>query len=642
MRLKHRLMIAVAAAVPLASYGVTPAALAQNANPIPAVDSSFAGQQGQNYQVNSWTASFFLNSTDNFSRIEEGDYRRLFQLDDGTFLTQTSIVDNGDGTFTQFTNLVEDTVAIDPAEKVFGTVNLSGFSTFNRPNMRGLVRGQVRVGSYLDQENVEDRNQDTITANLPQEAIDAGATPTIGDFAVQSAFVDPNISGIVEFDLLGDAIGMEAGGFVIEQGRVQGSQLQAQQPGQNFNQIVLGGLFLSPVFNANLANDQKLEFRLRNSSIFVLDEPEDEAALAVLPVQQINDSVSNEAQLSYQTGELLGPVKADLELFVRDLTEDGSLERTEQELEQRSGSLTLQVPVSGTLSLTAAGGYDDVVRSSAASSIIDPDTGLPEEPAQTEDFSGFFYSVGFKYSPSRDSRVSFAIGERYQGLAVQALSSIALTPRLQWRLQAERRVNSSVQDQQEQLRFFNIAVLNIMDQLRASNEVLSSRSIGQSVNPIIRNITADSQANFGIRPRSQVQTQLIGSYSRNTVVLRAGAILLDDDETTGQRNVGQNQYNSSLSVSRLVNRRLRVTAASQAQFLDGLARDANVSFDSILDQFYTLQASYQLSSNVALSGSFQHLRRDIQGFEQDTLSLFGGRFFEYRENQLRGGIQVRF
>lgn len=642
MHLKRRLMIAVATTMPLAVTGLTPPASAQTGSQVRAADATFPGQQ-QTYRLNSWTASFFLNGTNNFSRIEEGEYRRLFTLDDGSFLTRTDLVDNGDGTGTLVTSLVEDTVPIEPAAKVFTTVNLSGYSSFNRPRTRGLVRGQVRVGTYFNQENVEDRNQDTIGANLPQEAIDAGATPTIGDFDVRSAFVDPNISGIVELDVVGDAVGVEAGGFVIEQGQVQGSQLQAQQPGQDFNQVIVGGFFFSPVARASLPLDQEIEFRVRNSSVIVLDEVGDEAARAILPVQEINDSISNEAQLSYRSGSVFGGLQADLDLFVRDLTEEGSDTRGEQELEQTSGSIVLRTPVTGTLTLSATAGYDDITGRVEDSPELNPVTGEPVEEARTEDYSGFFYSLGFEYKPSRRSQVRLAIGERYQGLFVEALSSIALTPRLQWNVQANRQVGSSLQDQQDQFRFFNIAVLNIIDELRLSNDSLSSRSVGRSVDPIIQNMTADARSNFGIRRTSQFSTQLVGSYNRNTVILRGNAILVDDEsQALGQQGAGRNQYGSLASFSRRLSRRLQFTAASQNLYLEGSEGDGAVSFDGIFDQFYTLQASYQINSNIALSGSFQHLRRDIQGFEQEPLSLFDGRFFEYRESQLRGGIQVLF
>jgi len=653
MPLRRRLMMAAAGAVPFLTFLASPAAMAQGGTGgVQGVDASFAGQS-QSFSLNTWTASFLLNTTDNFSRIEEGEFQRLFQNDDGVFFSRQALDDNGNPVFTPagqpVFEIVTDTVDIDAVPKTFGTVTLSGLSAFKRPALRGLVRGQVRVGTYFNDDTLADENADSINANAPQDALDAGFRPTIGDNGgVRDIFVDPNISGIVDLDIIGDALGIEAGGFVVEQSRIQGSQLQQQQPGQDFNEVILGGLFVSPVFRATLPSDQEIELRYRNSSVVVIDEFGEDSNFGGFGArQEINDSFSNEVSFAHRSGNAFGGLKTEFEVVARETKEEASDRVPEQTLDQLSTSLAVKVPANDQFFVVLTGGYDDMTGEADASPILDPNTMAPISEARTEDYSGFFYSLGFDYKPTRESHIRLALGERFQGLLVEADAQTALTPRLRFGLSANRQVGSAAQAQQEEFQFLNLAVLNLIDQLRQSNESLSERSLGRSSLPLVRGISATGRSNFGIRRSTQVRAQLIGNYGRTNFVLRANAILFDDDgNPLGNRGGGRDQYSSLATISRRVSRRLQVSLAAQNLYLEGNGGGGNAfgaaGFDSIFDQFYTLQGSYQLSQTWALTGSYQHLRRNVQGFEQEPLSLFSGTLFEYKENQLRAGLQILF
>lgn len=640
-----KLKLLAASAAPLAVLVFADAALAQGGRGgvVPELDSARAAG---GYQLNSWTTSVFLNTTDNFPRIVEGDYVRLFENPDGSFLTQTVIVPLPDGGFGFAEQLVQDTVPLEPFSKDFATLTFDGLSVVDRNHVGGILRGRLRVGAYFNDDTIDDVFAEEINSNIPQVAIDAGATPNVGDIGNRQFFIDPNISGLLDVDIVGKLLGVEIGGFAVEQNRLQGGQLVAQQPGQDINEIILGGVFISPVARFDLPEGQGIELRLRNSTVRIIDQFENSRFPSV---REINDSVSNEAQVNYRTGSLLGGLELDFQGFARRIEEDGSATDPEQDLEQLSGSVGISIPIQSDFALTGVVGYDELTTETSASPILNPVTGEPNVAARQSDFSGVFYSAGFNYRPTKSSRISLGYGRRFQGQLFQADIQIPVTARVAFTASANRRATTGTQAIQEEFAQFNVGSLQFLDRLRQTNSTLSDRSLARSQFATNQGFTASGRTVFGANRLNQVRARLTGVYSRTSWTVGANAVLFDEveEDERGRARPARSQYSSFVSVTRQMSRRFTVSASGQTLFLDGNVDDtdgtgAALNFDNIFDQFYSLQFNYTLNRDWGLALGYTHLRRDVQGLPEGDLSLFGGRFFEYRENQLRGGLQFVF
>lgn len=629
-----RLRIAIAVAASAAALGVQHPASAQPLRQPPA-------NVAQAYQYNSWSLVTGINRTDNFSRIEDGDYLRLFELDDGSLLTQPTLVQNPDGTFAIVLQPVSDTVPIEAFGKTFTTLTFEGNSIFNRSSGRGLINGRVRVGSYVNADTIAEVYEDRINSNLPQVAIDAGATPTIGDIPIDRQFIDPNISGLIELDVVDDLVGFEAGGFVIEQQLLGiGGQLQAQLPGQDFNQIILGGAFLSPVVSADFANDQELELRYRNSSIVVLDEINAEIAAFPGGGLQINDSVSNEASVRYRSGRMLPFGELELVGFVRNLVEEGADNFGEEDLDQTSGAATLSVPVASRLKVFGVVGYDDLSVERADSPAVNPDTGEPVTPGSVTDLSGPYFAGGIEYRPTERSQIRFSVGERYQGTLFDVSASMALTPRLVFAASANRQVTSGTQNLQDTFSILNSQALRFTNRAARTNERLSDRSV-RGLNTPMSQFASPLGAGFGILPGTRLVATLTGNYGRTNVSLGANAQLFDDTAEEALPGLRSDLWGTTGTVTRQVSRRLSVTASGQMFRNEGFA-GGGLGTGSIVNYLATVQANYTLNRNWGVDVSYRHLRQNVDSPNAGTLSLFGGTLFEFRENQFQAGMRYVF
>ncbi|MEM1409196.1 MAG: hypothetical protein AAGG79_00450 [Pseudomonadota bacterium] len=591
-----------------------------------------------------WTASVFANTTDNFARIEAGPFERRFQNPDGAFLSANVIFvdENGQqlvdeqGDPLSVLVPITDRVPIDTVSKAFTTLSLSGSSVVERPQMQGVVQGFIRAGGFFDDANTEETFQDRINSGIPQFAADRDAVGTIGDIDFDRYFLDANMSGLMDFDIVGDALGLETGGFLIEQNLLAGGQLQVQQPGQNFDSILVGGIFVSPVATARLPRQQELEFRYRNSSVFVIEEFDVTGGGLN---QTFDNSFGNEGQISYRTGNIFGRNEFDANVFIRRLVEEGSEDLAEQRLKQNSGSVGWRYAVNPRFSTVTSLGYDDITAE------VEPfeTPGTPAQPGREVDFSGVFFSSGFDYQPSRQSRLRFQLGYRYEGLFVNSQGTMQVSPHWTWSVQANRTITSGFQNLQQQFASLGTAFLN---RATGINEGLSDR--GVSANAGFGSLTALSTNTGGaaINLNTGVQTSLRGNYGRTTYEFGLGGNFIDgaDDAPGGAQS--RNQYRGTAFVNHALTRRATVTAIGQLSLADSLFGAARLGsnsndIDGLFDQLYTVRWSFGLSRDVRISAEYQHFRRNIDGTAPD-LSFFNGRLFEYQENQVRGGVQFVF
>lgn len=634
---------------------LTSALLPLSAEALAQGDNGGNRRESDRFTISSWRLTTQYNYSDNFARLEEGEYERRFRLENGAFLTEPVIVQLPDDTIEVVDQLIRDTVPVDPVEgKAFITNTISGTSVFSRNRVSGIVRGSLRVGQYFDDADIADLTRDAASQDLPQEAIDAGATPTIGNRNFQETFVDPNLNGFASVDLIEGVLALEAGGFVIQQALQQGNQLLSQSAGQNFNEAVIGGVFISPVFSDRFADDQKVEVRLRNSSIYVLDEQIDPAFGNF--GRRLNDSTSNEASILYETGYLFEPVTVLVEGFAREFTEDGSDVLPSQTLEQLAASITGEWIVSGRTTLLATVGYDDIQSRFDEVEMLDPDdpdfdplTGLSVSQLEDSDLSGVFYSVGLRFEPSRRSEFSLSVGERYDGTQVNGTAQVRFSERLRFNASVNRQISSGLQSQQDGTRQLVAGSFQLIESLRRTNLQFTEQVLDRVTAASFASIGSVSQNNFGPQPLTRIQAALAGNYRRTNISIGANATILDDvgDSASGRGRLG-NQYAINANAARQLSRKLSINVGAAYRVNEpgqradeDLDQQATFFNTEITEQFYQVGLNYNLSRRWGVTAGYQHLRREVDR-EIEPLSLFIGTPFEYRENQWRLGARLNF
>lgn len=614
------------------------------------VPAASGGRQGRSV-INSWSLDLSINYTDNFARIDDGDYERRFLIDGQTIAATSQTITLPDGSMVQAVVPVSDTVPLEKVGKVFGSATMTGASIISRPGMRGLVRGSVRVGHYLDGETLAEEVEDDIQGNLPTifDMLPAGTTvePTIGGRgAFRETFVDPNISAVAQVDIVDQLLFVEAGGFVTEQQRGNGGFLTQQQAGQNLNEIIVGGIFVSPASRIDLPSQQAIELRLRNSTVTVIDQADDPTFGNIS--QDIGDSVSNEARIAYNSGNLLPKFGFSTELFARRFEEDGTDTRPDQTLEQVSASVAVDYDVNSRLTLQGVIGHDDAEITSTPAPLFDPlDPTAPPvlQPEVSNDVSGMYYTAGFSLRSSKGSSLSFSIGERFNGTQMRGDLRWVITPRVRATVGVNRRLSSGLQELQEQQVRLNNIGLNFIEQLRSQNESFSDRDVQSLVNVGFSNAAQVSQGDLTIRPITTVNANINGNAGRTTWSVNSFVLLpeeFDPDPNDGIDPAGTSKRVSvGAQVSRNLNRRLRVGV--QARTLQLIADDdAGVGFNrDARELLLGVSAGYAINRRWSFTAGYTHLRRDVDDVDP-PYSLFTGTPFDFQENQVRVGTRLTF
>jgi hypothetical protein len=592
--------------------------------------------------VNQWTVTAGINYSDNFARLPEGPVERRFVLPNGSLLGIPVLTPDGEIAFVPTT----DTVEIEPEGRAFATLSMQGSSAVFRPRLQAILQGGVTVGHYLDDASLAEIYEEEASANLPQVAVDAGAEGTIGDLNLRQTFIDPNLTGFSALELVEDRVFFEAGGFLQEQALFAFNQLGAQVPGNDANEIIIGGLFLSPVYVQSFAYDQEFELRYRNSSIFVLDElPSDPTLDGPGRGQLLNDSKSNEVRIAYRTGDIMGPVEATVVGFGRHFEEEGGELAPSQTIEQLSGGLTLNYDVSRRFALEASAGYDDIDSSFEEAEFAD----FPGRRLNDNGLSGVYYSMGVRYEPNTETSLFLAVGERYGGTLIESDVRTSLTSRIRLTATARRNITSGLQDQQAGALQLNSRTLNLVESLSRQSERLSEKDILQRLQASIGQVGNFGAARVGIFPATNISANLQGDFGRTGANLGVAVTLIDggdgDGEGGGQRNNrfggGRgDQYRVSAGVNRALTRRLNagVTAAYIRSeggnlFLAGA--------EGVEEQRYGANLTYQIGPAIGMRLGVQRLQREAEGLE-GTPSLFRGIGFEFEENQVNAGLSWTF
>ncbi len=608
-------------------------------------------QPQPNFMTRSWSLEGALTYTDNFAQIGDNFYERFFLNDDGTFLTRPVLVNLGNGQFEIEEIPRTDSVQLETDEKIFATASISGFSAFDRGRSRGLIRGNVSFSTFLDGETLADLNADRINADLPQAAIDAGATPTIGNRGIQDVFINPDASGYGTYDLLGKTLVLEAGGFVSQQQLQPGAAVGTAGggAGQNFNQAITGGVFFGPSFTNRFADDQNVALSYRTSVIGVLDQNTD-AQIGndgeVTPFrfdQFLSNSMSHEIEAAYGTGYLFEPLMVEVTTMARFIDEQGSDIRPDQHVEQYSIGATGIVAMTSRFSFLGTLGYDTIDSSFDA---FESDV-APIGPAfSDQSLDQIYYALGFRWLPNRDSFVTASVGERFGGIQVDADVNLRLTSRLNLTANARKQFNTGLQNQQNNNRFFNVAALNMLERFNNSGDSLEDTRIEQISPGILDDLAISSGGGaFIAQPLTTLQASLNGRYGRNNFTVSANATLFDDNNGVEVIGFGGDTIGATITGSRRITRRWTGTLSYRANHIElregGFSLLGSAEANAITDQFAAASLRFTISRRWSAAVSASHLRRDLEN-DVTVASLIRGTVFEFEENQARFGVRYQF
>ncbi|MEM9809721.1 MAG: hypothetical protein AAF788_00695 [Pseudomonadota bacterium] len=580
------------------------------------------------YVVNNWAMNTSVSYTDNYARINDGPYERRFFRP--VTLPNDAVVTIEDPT------LGSDTVNIDPVSNTFVSLGFQGSSVALRPRFEGIVSGSISIGQYLEDTDFTKAYDDQANANIPADLTNQGIFGSIGSRNFQNTFVDPNLSGLGSFELIEDRVFVEVGGFLQEQAVIAGNELTAQAPGQDNNEATLAGVFISPVYLARFAEEQQVEVRYRNSSVFVVNETVDETTFG--RGQTVNDSISNEALVSYATGNLLDRLELRVLGSYRYFDEQNSDLLPSQTLEQISGSAGLYYELSRTLTLNGNVGYDEIDNEFTSA---EGDDIPPEELERLEgsQLSGVYYSLGFTYIPNQRLQLSFNAGERFAGVQINGSLNYQVTPRLTVTGDVERVLSSSVQDQQSINQQINSRTLNIFEQNVSSSGSRTGNTVESRVGGLGGGGAGGGAGFAGASGRAGTRASvgITGIYGRN-VLSFAGQTRWNDNGNDG-RDASGNQYRLSGRYSRRLSRRMSINASGIYMSTD---RGNRAGIASQIQEFQLSSGlNYTFSRNASIFADYTRLQR--QGEPSAAVSsLFGGTLLEYEENRVRFGAQWSF
>ncbi|MCQ8185015.1 hypothetical protein [Parvularcula maris] len=612
--------------------------------------------------ISSWSLALAANYSDNFQRLPDGTYERRFTVNDQFIAFRPVPITGPDGETGLSLVPISDTAELSPPSKAFTTATFSGFSALYRPNLTGIVQGSFRVGHYFDGDSAAEEFAPDINFALPDALEEVFGeqqfAPTVGaPSTLRQTFIDPNLSGFGRVDVLGPELFVEAGGFLTEQFAGGVGNLQAQVPGQNLNEVLLGGVFVSPASLIRFDRGQAVELRYRYSAVRPIErdgdfDPVTDGGFFNQRALFFADSADHTGRVAYTTGQLFGATSFQVAGEVRQFEEEATLTIGKRTFEALGLEVTATRAVSAKLAFDARIGYDDaeITRGANLTALAaNPDRG----PVDQDDLSAVSYGFGVTYLPSQRTEFSFDIGRRFQQLQASLRFATQMTPHLRFRANLNRRVSSGLQDLQDER--FNIGSRSFQfaEQLAEQNERFSDRQ----VRALTRNgfaEPANNAAGVGIQNVTNASAALTGNYGRTNWSVNAGAFFpdqLDDEDTPAVFGNQFERYQAGVRISRQVNRRLSLSGSARATFLrpdtgadqTALAQEiGGFIFDRDVDeQLYGVSASYTLNRGIAVLLSYQHLRRDVED-APEVSSLFGGTPFEFEENQFRIGAQFNF
>lgn len=390
-------------------------------------------------------------------------------------------------------------------------------------------------------------------------------------------------------------------------------------------------LALSPYLNRRFNDGSAVELRYRINQVFI----EDGVGRGQL---FNNDSRTQEAIASYQTGERFDRVEVALTAYGNKTREYGSAALSDFDFQQATGLAEAQFALTERFALSGAIGYDEV------------DTTAPAQFIPADRLSGLFWRGGFRARPGRRTDIRLEYGKRYDDDFIDANLSYDLSNRLNFSASAGRSFRTRAQAVSTQFEALQRRTLDFVERLR-EGEAADAEEIVDALTRSNRRRFSAQNIGFGIANEANARlSALLGT--RTTANLYG--FYSDTDYSFRAITV----YGGGAGVTHRLSRRLSAFGDLFYRYVDSTIDSAScladprlfgldvtlAGFDPVFecDRLVAQSgvtntvggrfgASYRLARNASVFGEFSHTER-----------LSENAILEYGENAFTAGLSVEF
>ncbi len=483
--------------------------------------------------------------------------------------------------------------------EVAGSIATNGSAIYSTNRLTAIIDGSLDVSYLVDQGRL-----------VASQDVGGVGTVTIAD-------------NLLYFDVAGSTSRQLAGENARFSRNINAGRAQ---------RVNVHNIAFSPYLNRRFDNGSAAELRYRVSQVFIGDNNN------AFGQAFNNDSRTQEAIATYQTGERFDRVEIGLTAYGNKTREFGSSAIQDFEFEQATGLAELQFAVSERFALTGAVGYDEV------------GTDAPPQFIPADRLSGFFWRAGFRARPGRRTDVRLEYGQRYDDDFINADVRYDLSNRLNFSASASRSFRTRAQAVNTNYEALQRRTLDFVERLRQGesgdaegiiNALTRSNRQGFSAQNIGFGIANEANARLSALLGSSSTASLYGFYS---------------DTDFGFRQI--TTYGGGAGVQHQLSRRLSAFGDLFYRYVDSTADltscladprlfgfdvtlpvfdpvaacDSLVAFEGVTNTVGgRVGASYRLARNVSGFGEYSHTQR----FSQNPLLEFG-------ENTVTLGVQVDF
>lgn len=396
--------------------------------------------------------------------------------------------------------------------------------------------------------------------------------------------------------------------------------------------INVHNLALSPYLNRRFDDGSAAELRYRISQVIIGD------SAGAAGGNFNNDSRTQEAIASYQTGERFDRLQVGLTAYGNRTREYGSSVLQDFDFEQATGLAEAQFALTDRFALSGAVGYDEV------------GTTAPPQFIPANQLSGLFWRAGFRARPGRRTDIRLEYGKRYDDDFIDANVSYALSNRLNFSATAGRSFRTRAQAVTTQYEALQRRTLDFVERLR-EGEAGDAEGVVDALTRSNRQRFSAQNIGFGIANEASARlSALLGARSTANLY----GFYSDTDFSFRQITT----YGGGLGATHQLSRRISAFGDLFYRYVDSdidLAScvsdprlfgldvsfpgfDPTIECNQLIAQNGLTNtvggrvgASYRLARNASLFGEYSHTER----FSENPL-------LEYGENTFTAGLQVEF
>ncbi len=483
--------------------------------------------------------------------------------------------------------------------EVAGSIATNGSAIYSTNRITAIIDGSLDVSYLVDQGRL-----------VASQDVGGVGTVTIAD-------------NLLYFDVAGSTSRQLAGENARFSRNINAGRAQ---------RVNVHNLAFSPYLNRRFDNGSAAELRYRVSQVFIGDNNN------AFDQSFNNDSRTQEAIATYQTGERFDRVEIGLTAYGNKTREFGSSVIQDFEYEQATGLAELQFAMTERFALTGAVGYDEV------------GTDAPPEFIPADQLSGFFWRAGFRARPGRRTDVRLEYGQRYDDDFINADIRYDLSNRLNFSASASRSFRTRAQAVSTNYEALQRRTLDFVDRLR-QGEAGDAEGIIDALTRSNRQGFSAQNIGFGVANEANARlSAVLGSSST------ASLYGFYNDTDFSFRRI--TTYGGGVGVQHQLSRRLSAFGDLFYRYVDStadvtscLADPRLFGFDTTLPGFDPMAAcdslaetegvtntvggrigaSYRIARNVSAFGEYSHTER----FSENPLLEFG-------ENTATLGLQVDF